>query len=131
MNEVAQNFRTLFARYSSIRFLLVGIFNTGFSYFCYAFFIAIGLSIAWASLLALLLGIVWSFVTQGKIVFRQMDKASFVRFVIYWAFIYFVNTEAIYFLVQWKLNAYAAAAVTTVPVTIISYFCLKYLVFRK
>jgi putative flippase GtrA len=111
--------------------LLVGILNTGFSYFCYAFFIAIGLTIAWASLLALLLGIVWSFTTQGKIVFKQMTKASFVKFVIFWVAIYFLNIEMIYKLVQWKMNAYTAAALTTIPVTIISYFSLKYIVFRK
>jgi putative flippase GtrA len=131
MINVVENFRSLFGRYSSIRFILVGIFNTGFSYFCYAFFIAIGLPIAWASLLGLLLGIVWSFTTQGKIVFKQMTKASFVRFIFYWVIIYFLNIGIIYELVRWKMNAYTAAALTTIPITIISYFSLKYIVFKK
>ena len=131
MINAVENFRVLFGRYSSIRYLLVGILNTCFSYFCYALFIAIGLTIAWASLLALLLGIVWSFTTQGKIVFKQMTKASFLKFIIFWTVMYFLNIGMIYKLVQWNLNAYAAAALTTIPVTIISYFCLKYIVFRK
>jgi putative flippase GtrA len=131
MNNVAENFRILFGRYSSLRFLLVGVLNTAFSYAVYALLITIGLPIAWASLGALLIGVVWSFMTQGKIVFKKLSKASFFKFVLNWTVIYFLNVELIYKLIQFNMNAYSAAAVATIPVTIISYFSMKYIVFKE
>jgi putative flippase GtrA len=131
MNNVAENFRILFGRHSSLRFLLVGAFNTAFSYAVYALLITIGLPIAWASLGALLIGVVWSFMTQGKIVFKKLSKASFFKFVLNWTVIYFLNVELIYKLIQFNMNAYSAAAVATIPVTIISYFSMKYIVFKE
>lgn len=131
MNNVAENFRILFGRHSSLRFLLVGVLNTAFSYAVYALLITIGLPIAWASLGALLIGVVWSFMTQGKIVFKKLSKASFFKFVLNWTVIYFMNVELIYKLIQFNMNAYSAAAVATIPVTIISYFSMKYIVFKE
>jgi putative flippase GtrA len=131
MNNVAENFRILFGRHSSLRFLLVGVLNTAFSYAVYALLITIGLPIAWASLSALLIGVVWSFITQGKIVFKKLSKASFFKFVLNWTVIYFLNVELIYKLIQFNMNAYSAAAVATIPVTIISYFSMKYIVFKE
>jgi putative flippase GtrA len=131
MNNVAENFRILFGRHSSLRFLLVGVLNTAFSYAVYALLITIGLPIAWASLGALLIGVVWSFMTQGKIVFKKLSKASFFKFVLNWTVIYFLNVELIYKLIQFNMNAYSAAAVATIPVTIISYFSMKYIVFKE
>lgn len=130
MSNVAENFRTLFGRYSSIRYVLVGILNTGFSYVVYALLIFLGAPIAWASLGALLMGILWSFTTHGKIVFKNLSKASFLKFVVNWVVIYVLNVQLIYKLLEWNMNAYTAAAVATIPITIISYFSLKYLVFK-
>lgn len=131
MRAAVDNFRILFGRYSSLRFVLVGILNTVFGYCCYALFIFLGLTLPWASLLALLTGILWSFFTQGKIVFQHTSISSFVRFVCYWAVIYFVNLEIIIRLMRWNMNEYTAGALATIPVTIISFFSLKYIVFRK
>jgi putative flippase GtrA len=130
MSNVVENFRSIFGRYGSVRYVLVGILNTSFSYIVYALLIFLGTPIAWASLGALLMGILWSYSTHGKIVFKHLSKTAFVKFVINWIVIYVLNVQLIYKLMEWDLNAYTAAAVATIPVTIISYFSLKYLVFK-
>jgi putative flippase GtrA len=131
MAGLAASAQALFARYRPLRFLIVGVFNTCFGYFSYVAFLALGFSVAWASLIALVLGIVWSFTTQGTLVFKNATRVTFVKFTLNWVMLYFVNLGTIYLLMQFKLNAYMAGALATIPVTAISYFSMKYLVFKK
>ena len=74
-----------------IRFLIVGTINTGFSYGVYALLLFWGNQYQMASLGSLILGIVFSFKTQGKYVFKNVDNALFLRFLSCWIIIYFFN----------------------------------------
>ena len=65
-----------------IRYVLVGIGNTLFSYGLYAVLLFIGFEYRVASLLALVLGIAFSFTTQGTVVFRNATRFTFVKFVV-------------------------------------------------
>lgn len=64
------------ARCRPLRFLFVGVLNTTFSYSLFALLVFIGLHIAAASLFAVLLGILFSFSTQGSIVFGNSFVAG-------------------------------------------------------
>ena len=114
----------------SVRFILVGCINTAFSYLMYAAFLALGLTVAVASLLALMIGILFSFYTQGTLVFGDRSRGAFVRFVAVWAAIYFFNLGAIRLFMSLGLSAYLAGAVATVPTTILSYIIQRRIVFR-
>lgn len=92
-------------------------------------FLFIGLEYRIANLLALLLGIAFSFTTQGTVVFRNATRVTFVKFVAAWMFIYLLNISLIAFLMRAAMSAYLAGAVATVPVTLVSYFILKFAVF--
>jgi putative flippase GtrA len=113
-----------------IRFVIVGVLNTGFSYFVYATFLFFGLSYALANFLALVIGILFSFKTQGHLVFRNPDNHLLGRFVLGWVVIYLGNILLIGLLVDFGLNAYAAGALT-LPFSVgLSWVIQRYIVFR-
>jgi putative flippase GtrA len=127
-------FRRLFAhtRPNSqiFRFVAVGMINTGFSYGVYAYFIFLGFDYALANLLALLLGILFSFKTQGRFVFRNSDNRLFGRFLIGWAVIYLATITLIGQFIALGLNAYVSGALALPFSTTLSYLLQKYFVFQ-
>ena len=129
--ELVVDGRRLFLRHQFLRFVLVGIGNSAFSYGAYAALLFIGLEYRVASLLALVLGIAVSFTTQGTVVFRNATRITLVKFVIAWVILYLINISLIALLMRFSLSAYLAGAVATVPVTLISYFVLKFAVFGR
>lgn len=112
-----------------VRYVLVGIGNTAFSYGIYAALIFAGLDFRVANLLALVLGIAFSFTTQGTVVFQNATRVTFVKFVLAWVLIYIFNISVIDLLMRASMSAYLAGAVAIIPGTLVSYFILKFAVF--
>jgi len=114
-----------------VRFVLVGAGNTVVSYLLYAALIWVGLHYALANLLALLLGIIFSFYSQSRFVFGHGNLRSLFRFVVAWALIYFANVTLIGQFVKLGLDAYTAGALALPVTTVLSYFVQKLIVFRS
>lgn len=114
-----------------VRYVLVGIGNTAFSYGAYVAFLYIGHEYWIANLLALILGIAFSFTTQGIVVFRNATRITFVKFLAAWMLIYIFNISVIALLMHGSMSAYLAGAVATIPGTLVSYFVLKLAVFGR
>lgn len=114
-----------------IRFLIVGTINTGFSYGLYALFLFLGSQYQIASLSSLMLGIVFSFKTQGKFVFKVVDNTRFLRFVLSWTIIYIFNIFIISKLLFVGFDAYQAGAIALIPTTLFSFGLQKWVVFKK
>jgi putative flippase GtrA len=114
-----------------LRFIIVGAFNTGFSYAVYAVFIFFGANYALANFMGLALGIVVGFNTTGRLVFKNTDNKRFYRFIIVWGVIYLVSTYAIGWFVSIGLNEYAAGLVTLPLSAVMSFVLQKYFVFRR
>lgn len=112
-----------------IRFLLVGGLNTAFSYAVYAAFLLLGLGYAVASLLALIASILFSFKTQGTLVFNNTDHRLIFRFSICWLLIYLCNIALIRQMITLGLDAYTGGALALLPTIVISYLLQKYFVF--
>lgn len=127
----AREWRRLFIRHQFLRYVLIGIGNTVFSYGAYAALLFVGFEYRVASLLALVLGIAFSFTTQGTMVFRNATRITFVKFVVAWALLYLFNISLIALLMRASMSAYLAGAIATVPVTLVSYFVLKFAVFGR
>lgn len=114
-----------------IRFIIVGLVNTSFSFFIYSFFLFFGAGYQFANLMALILGIIFSFKTQGRFVFFNQDNRLIVRFVISWAAIYFCTISIIGWMVSFGFNAYIAGALSLPFSVCLSYLAQKFYVFRK
>ena len=113
------------------RFAVVGTANTGFSYAIYAGLVYSGLGYAAANLIALMVGILFSFKTQGILVFNNPNNRRLLRFVAAWSLIYLLNTFIIGRFIALGLNPYVSGALA-LPFTIVSsYFVQKYFVFRR
>jgi putative flippase GtrA len=127
----ADELRSLFMRHQFFRYVLVGIGNTAFSYGVYAAFLLVGFEYRGANLLALLIGIAFSFTTHGNLVFRNATPRTLLKFVLAWTLIYIFNISVIAMLMRAPMSDYLAGAIATIPVTLVSYFILKFAVFGR
>ena len=115
----------------TIRFLVVGFFNTAISYGVYAGCLAVGFPFPAASAIAMCLGLIVSFVTQGRLVFGTRGISDFPRFVGAWLIIYLVSVAVIWSIMQTGLSAYVAGLLAF-PVTVsLSFLVQKFFVFRE
>lgn len=112
------------------RFVLVGVLNTAFSYGVYAAMLWLGLSYWAASLISMLMGVVFSFRTQGQLVFGNSSWRLFGRFVLVWLFILAFNLSLIGGLIRLGMDAYGAGAVALIPVVGLSFLAQRFIVFR-
>lgn len=114
----------------TIRFILVGALNTFFSYLIYAGLLFSGFDYKISNLLTLILGILFSFKTQGYFVFNNSDNRLFGRFVLSWIFIYLCVTAVIGEIINFGYDAYWAGAMALPVSVVLSYLAQRYFVFR-
>lgn len=114
-----------------VRFIVVGTVNTMFSYLIYAAVIFAGFGYQLANLIALMLGILFSFKTQGNLVFYNSDNRLLGRFVLSWAVIYICTITLIGRIVALGFDAYSAGALALPFSVVLSYLAQKYFVFRR
>ena len=113
------------------RFVVVGVVNTAFSYAIYAALIRFGVDYPVANLVAIALGMVFSFKTQGSLVFANPDNRRIFRFVFAWTLIYAVNVFVIARFIALGFDAYVSGALAIPVATVLSYFAQKFFVFRR
>ncbi len=118
---------TLHDTHMMLRFLLVGIVNTGFGISTYWLFLFAGLPYHWASLFSLMLGIIFSFNSHRLAVFKT--NGGFVRYVIVWLCIYFINIGLIAMIRDSVGDYFAGLALLPVNAAL-SFLLLKHFVFR-
>jgi putative flippase GtrA len=111
-----------------LRFLVVGMVNTCFGIGVYWLLLYAGFLYQWASLLSLLLGIIFSFNTHKLAVFKT--GGVFFRYVVIWIAIYFINIELIS-MIRDDIGDYFAG-IAALPVNVVlSFMLMKYFVFRQ
>lgn len=112
-----------------VRFLVVGGISTLFSYGVYALLLFCGLNYAIANLAALVAGILFSFKTQGRFVFRNGDNSLIWRFVICWGLIYAANVTFLRQAIHFGMDRYVAGAAAIPGIALLSFVVQRYLVF--
>lgn len=128
-----KSFHSLFVKAKAlhiVRFLAVGTLNTAFSYAIYAGFLYLGLGYQLANLIALVLGILFSFKTQGQLVFKNTDNRLFGRFLLSWVLVYLGTITLIGRIIALGFDAYTAGALALPFSVALSYLMQKYYVFR-
>jgi len=118
-------------RIQFLRFVLVGVFNTLLAYAVYALALAVGFPYPLANFIALALGIIIGFTTQGKIVFFNSEHRRFWRFLLCWALIYCVNIAIISKLIHIGLSPYASGALALPFIAVLSFAVQKLFVFTQ
>lgn len=113
-----------------VRFVLVGILNTSVSYLIYALLLSVGVSYQMANLIALVIGILFSFKTQGHLVFNNRNNRLLGRFILSWVFIYLCVIFLIGRIIDFGLDAYTAGALALPFSAVLSYVIQKYFVFK-
>jgi len=92
-----------------IRFLAVGALNTLFGYSLYALLLWIGLPLELALLLCSVTGVIFNFVTYGRLAFgHKLTKQSLPRFIAAYVAFYFLNLYLAHALIGLGFSAYVA-----------------------
>lgn len=126
--EKPEAFRSIVPQF--MRFVLVGIGNTLLSYGIYSGLVYLGIGYAIANLIALIIGILVSFKTQGTLVFKSATNRRFVPFVLMWVVIYLFNILLIGRLIAFGFDPYVSGALALPLVVLFSYVAQKFFVFR-
>jgi acetyltransferase-like isoleucine patch superfamily enzyme len=113
------------------KYAIIGTGNTAFSYSIYAAGIYIGLNYKTASLVGLLIGILFSFKTQGIFVFKNSDNNLIFKFIANWIILYLCMILFIKAFIDLGFSQYLAGIISLVPSTLLSFLSQKYFVFSK
>lgn len=118
-----------------VRYVLVGGYNTVFSYALYALLLWGGLNRypQLALLISFSLSSVNSFWTQKIYVFHTHGNAwrEYIRCLMTWGISYILNVLLLAGFLMLDLNPYVAQFLALFIITINSYLLLKYIAFRK
>lgn len=113
-----------------LRFVLVGVLNTGWSYVLYAGLLYSGLGFVLASLLTILLSVGFGYLTQGHLVFGGTSRAALFRFIAVWVLIYGVYLMVVELVHRFGASYYLGGLIATPVVAGLSYLLQSRFVFR-
>jgi putative flippase GtrA len=115
-------FRRLFRYYQA------GMVNTAFGYGLYALFVALGLNMYVAQIIAHVLGVTFNYFTYSRHVFHDASGSK-LRFLVSYALNYLAGLAALAAASRVIGSPYAAGLVAVLVVSIANYFVLKHAVF--
>ena len=110
------------------RYYQAGIVNTAFGYGLYAVFIALGLNMYLAQIVAHFLGMTFNYFTYSRHAFHDSDVSK-GRFILSYAVNYLLGLAALWGASQFIVSPYLAGLVAVVVVSLINYLILKNWVF--
>lgn len=111
-------------------FILVGGINTVFGYSIFAFFIFLKISYYLAFLFAASLGLIFNFMTTGRIVFKNKDFSLFYKFIIISIIMYFLHIILIR-IINVHINNFYISGLMTMSVTALIAFYLNKKIFTS
>ncbi len=115
---------------NAILYGFVSIVNTIFFYGVYTLFVFLKYSYQIASLASIIIGIIFSFTTHGKLSFRIFNFKSFIRYASVWIGLYISNIWLIEKIQEYSSNLYLSGAIASLLIAFIAFFLMKYFVFR-
>ena len=111
------------------RYYQAGIVNTAFGYGMYALFVAVGVNMYVAQIVAHVLGAAFNYFTYSRHAFHD-SQASKPRFILSYAVNYLFGLAALFAAAQFVASPYIAGFIAVVVVSLINYFILRHWVFR-
>nr|WP_070959190.1 GtrA family protein [Hyphomonas sp. Mor2] len=108
-----------------IKFLLVGLVNTGFGYAVYAVLVLLGLTPQVALLLSFAIGVLWNYLTTARFVFEITGFGRLPAYCICYVFIYALNAGILQFAIDKNIEPLLAQAVLTPIFAVITFALLS------
>ena len=112
------------------RYYQAGIVNTAFGYGLFAFFVALGLNMYLAQIVAHLLGMAFNYVTYSRHAFHDSDVSK-SRFVASYAVNYLLGLGALWAISRVVTSPYLSGFIAVGIVSMINYFILRHWVFTE
>ncbi len=114
-----------------LQFIIIGILNTVFYYILYSCFIYFGIDYRLSVLFATLIGVLFSFKTFGKYVFKNEKKRLIYKFFLVYLLLYIINIGLISIIQGIVLDYYISGMISTLFCAIISFILNKFYVFKE
>ncbi|MEN9917162.1 MAG: hypothetical protein RLY40_1094 [Pseudomonadota bacterium] len=111
-----------------IIFLFVGAMNTIFGYSIFAFLIFVNTPYYLALFFAALLGLIFNFITTGRIVFKNKGFSIFYKFMTVSMLLYFINITLIK-IINRNINNFYISGLLSISFTAILSFYLNTRIF--
>jgi putative flippase GtrA len=112
-----------------VRYFAVGAFNTLIAYGVFSLLLRLGMHYTWATLLGGISAMLAGYKFMKELVFKSKSKHAFLKFILIFATMYFVNIFT-QFVARKTLNPYIAGAVASLVCALLSYFLNRIFVFR-
>lgn len=113
-----------------LRFVLVGVLNTGFGYLVYLVLLFGGLAPAAALAAATALGALFNYVTTGRLVFAEQGFQKLPAFLVAYVVIYLGNLVLLKAIISAGLSPALAQMIALPLVAATSFLIFKVIVFR-
>jgi putative flippase GtrA len=106
-----------------VKFLFVGVLNTAFGFLAYAFFLrVVHLPWAWALAVSYFFGVLWNFMTHGKIVFLTQGLRRLPLYVLAYVVIYTINKLALHVLIDdFGISDLWSQAILVLPMAMVAF----------
>ncbi|MGB3147026.1 MAG: GtrA family protein [Paracoccaceae bacterium] len=108
-----------------VRFLGVGVLNTGFGYAVFAALVLGGLGAQPALALAFALGVLWNYMTHARLVFGASGLARLLPYGLAYAAIYGINALALHLALGAGLSPLLAQALLVLPMAVLSFILIS------
>jgi putative flippase GtrA len=113
-----------------LRFVVVGMLNTAFGYSVFVAAVLLGLPVPAALAAAYVLGVLFNFLSTGKLVFDRLYAQALPRFIGAYMLLYAVNLGALALLSRAGLHEFIAQAITLPFMAALSFVIFRSFVFR-
>jgi putative flippase GtrA len=110
------------------RYYQVGIVNTAFGYGLYALFVALGLNMYVAQIIAHVLGVTFNYLTYSRHVFHDASGSK-LRFFASYVLNYLAGLAALATASRMIASPYLAGLAAVLVVSVANYFVLRHAVF--
>lgn len=118
-------------RVQFIRFLAVGGINTLFGYGVFALFIFLGCHYSIAAFMGTVLGILFNFMTTGRLVFNNRDNRLIFKFVMVYGVVYGLNVLGLKIFHLLNVGNYLGGALLILPMALVAFTLNKKMVFSS
>ncbi|MCX8507947.1 MAG: GtrA family protein [Rhodobacteraceae bacterium] len=108
-----------------LRFLAVGGLNTSVGFGLYAGFVLLGLGEQWALLAATLLGVLWNYITHGRLVFDSQGGGHLLPYIAAYGLLYLINASALKALTCLGTGPLLAQALLVLPMAAAAFLLIS------